>query len=54
MLSDLRREDEHALVSEEAREILVCSASSPLFVVVLRLAKDIDDRAKSFWHAAGP
>ena len=54
MLSDLRREDEHALVSEEAREILACPASSPLFVVVLRLAKDIDDRAKSFWHAAGP
>ena len=53
-LNPLRCEGSRDLVSEEGMEILACSPSSPWFVHVLRFAKEIDIRTRTFWMAASP
>ena len=41
------------LLSEEAKSILTCPTSSPLFVLVLRFAQDIDGRQHFFGKPMG-
>ena len=53
LLWELRQNGSPDLLSEEAKGILTCPTLSPLFVLVLRFAQDIDAGARFFWQAAG-